>query len=333
MMNFLWLLFWLVWESARQEWAVRRRLLPRLRRGGLSAAAGRRVLHYARLAPTLAALNVRLLLGRGLSGSERANLLIISALAPLYDDFFDQKNASPARLRALLRGEGGLGAMDAEEQLVADFAGILRAGMPRFPQFLVLSERVFEAQLAAKRQELGGLSRAELRAIAFDKGGFGARLFATLLARESVPGEAEVLHQLGGMVQLVDDVFDVWADVQAGVQTLATSSGDARAMWDFFDAELARLFELCGHLALPEGRIRRFLAFQLLFFSLAAVCLRQHLELQERAGGRFEPARHSRRDLVCDMARWRNRWRWARFWWAYRRRFLARFAPSSPSAF
>jgi hypothetical protein len=322
MMNFLRLLFLLGWEMARQEWVVRRRLLPRLRQGALSVSAKGRILHYARLVPMLAALSCRLLLGRGLGRQERNNLLIISALTPLYDDFFDQKNASPLRLAALLRGDGGLGSMGEREQLVADFAAVLRAGMPRFPQFLALSERVFEAQLAAKRQESGGLSRAELRTIAFEKGGAGARLFATLLEHAPVAGEADALHQLGGMVQLVDDIFDVWADVQAGVQTLATSSGDVRATWDFFDAELARLFELFRNLDLPQRRIRRFLAFQLLFFSLAAVCLRQHLDLQERAGGRFEAVWYGRGDLVCDMALWRNRWRWARFWWAYRRRFL-----------
>lgn len=164
-------------------------------------------------------------------------------------------------------------------------------------------QRVFQLETAG-RQQKAGIAPAELRRLTVEKGGYSVRLFRMLLPQAPSPAEQAALLELGGMIQLSDDIFDLWFDCRDGISTLPTCFAAQNDL-----AGLSRCFEQqrCRTLAavqnMPVSALRKGLALEVLHFltALTRVCLRHYRRLQKKHG---TLPLHNRRALVADMDRW-----------------------------
>ncbi|NLH52486.1 MAG: hypothetical protein GX459_06540 [Bacteroidales bacterium] len=71
-------------------------------------------------------------------------------------------------------------------------------------------------------QQKGSLSREELERITFMKGAGGLMVFRHLLPVEVKIEEEDALMVAGAAIQLMDDMVDVWQDLQEGITTPAS---------------------------------------------------------------------------------------------------------------
>ncbi len=185
--------------------------------------------------------------------------------------------------------------------------------------------RVFNVETAGRQhiaQEMPRQVPGEetLWQLTAEKGGCSVLLFRSVLAHPLSIQEQEALFQWGAVVQLCDDIFDIWFDRQAGIVTLPLTlleKGDVKALEAFFNAQVEQCYRLFQGLytslptvPAPYGRFKVETARSAVSFliALTRVCLRHYEDM-----GRFGALPlDDRTKMVVDMERWGNRLRAAR---------------------
>lgn len=271
------------------------------------AAPDRRLRLYAAALGVIEAL-YRQLTGENLSPSAQRRAALMSALVPLFDDLIDVEGYTSAELENLCRLQTQRGT-PAESLTIRLFD----AGGWTWDE---IWQTVLEAQLTSGPQLMkGGLSPEQLDRITREKGGQ-----AVLLGQHTIVGGQpelrEAAYALGAVAQYVNDLFDVWKDREAGVQTLFSST---KKHFEFgcrqFEYAAAELRQQIGSLPFPAGNKMRTQLLVSLFIALGYTALRRLQSGASKIDNDLPFDRLSRRDLICDMALWRNRMMWVRYVW------------------
>jgi len=244
---------------------------------------------------------VALLHGQTLSSSDRKKSAFLGAVTPLVDDLTDHRQLSTPQILDYLTVPG---ATDPAQRALQHFYRQLFPGSAGFRAAFLSALQAQEASLS----QLGAsrLTPEALQAITREKGARAFVWFRHGFRPPLVAGEAEACETLGFVLQLVNDLFDLYKDREAGQQTLLTNATDLRPFEALFRQEVARLARQYRQLPLPAVAKARSWAFIVPILGVSEVCLQQLLHLQGEATS-FDAQRHSRQQLVCDLAKWPNR--------------------------
>ena len=325
----------LAWVFLRAWYFFRRKALGILdlpQHQELSSKEKRRFKHYFYGVSYLSAI-FGALRGQLRTRRERERFTHLAALAYFFDDLVDAcRNSQPS-------GENWLDNPEAYGK-IADERGLalhflqsvytLQTPAQRtvFQQYM---HRVFNvevqgrqwgnAEYGVRNAELGsvewgnaegGRRKAEFEAailrITAEKGGCSVLLFRSLLDNPISGPEENALYQFGALIQLCDDIFDLWFDVQAGTATAASicaASGNIQGLNELFEAQVNACKAAIQKLPRPH------LAWAMIFFLIAItrVCLQHYADLEQQFG---KIPLTDRKLLVVDMERWTNRLRAAK---------------------
>jgi hypothetical protein len=248
------------------------------------------------------------LYGRKPSMAERRLGWHMACLVPLGDDLADQAGRKAEEVaRAVLQQPREQ--QTAEERLLGYVYHFILQHHPDPASFQPYLQAAMQAQNESLAQKQGKLSREDLLHIAYQKGGTALIMLRSSLAEPIPAAENPALRQLGGFIQLLNDLFDVYRDEQEGVQTLANQAEDIRLFRREWELAVENVLGAFDRWAVPERRKMRFRRQLEPLLAVAEVCFDQYERLQEKSGGRFLPATYSRKELVCDMEKPINLWR------------------------
>jgi hypothetical protein len=126
--------------------------------------------------------------------------------------------------------------------------------------------------------------------------------YRTAYEFELTDAEHVMLFKLGGVMQLANDIFDVYKDFKSGVYTLMTTTKRVNDVRKLF-IELLNEAQAAAYATylLPKN-VHRFLQIiSIGIFSRVFVCL-NHLEKAEQtSNGNFTPVTYTKQQLICDM--------------------------------
>lgn len=126
-------------------------------------------------------------------------------------------------------------------------------------------------------------------------------LCRSIMDHPLVEKEEEMVLQLGALVQLTNDIFDVWEDRQKGIKTMADGIPDFTSLKSEFQQLILSFLQKTGELHYKKSNKRKFSSLVLMIISRGLVCL-DHLETsRQENNGIFEPSSMSRKQLICDM--------------------------------
>ena len=119
-----------------------------------------------------------------------------------------------------------------------------------------------------------------------------------------------MLYHVGGLMQLSNDIFDVYKDQLHGIQTMVTTAVDIREIRKLFIDLLRDGYIAAFKTNYPAVNIKKFMdIISLGIFSRCFVCLDQLEEKQGSSGNIFSPHLYGRKERVCDMDTAVNKWR------------------------
>ncbi len=179
-------------------------------------------------------------------------------------------------------------------------------------------DRVFSAQIESKKQANEGLSHATIKKITFLKGGNSVLFYRSIFEHSLQEGEEEALFHIGALMQVGNDIFDVYKDEKAGIRTLPTSCAQIDDVRIIFTTQLNKSIGLIRNTGYRQQDISRFINKLVLGISRCFVCMDQLESLQQKTGGRFLPSEYSRKELICDMEKPGNIIRALRYFLKYR---------------
>ena len=257
-----------------------------------------RIKSYTRIA-TLPNLWFSVLRGCRLSEDERLANRYLGASTPVFDDLVDNEGYTYDEVMEVIKDDKQV---DNESLVLLKYlydnitAKINDPGL--FNKYLQETAR---AQMISTRQkDNSNITAGEIRNITYDKGGYAALLYRSVLSNNLLPGEEEAVYHLGALLQLMNDIFDIHDDYKNEQQTLATASNDIKLLHSEYKGLIDKTLKLLRSLSYPRENIESSLSMIIAVISRGCVCLERLLALQGN-NDVFHLRYYTRRDLLCDM--------------------------------
>jgi len=273
--------------------------------------------YYGLAVPAILGETFCALRGTNMSGRERMSSTCQGAMTGLFDDFFDKQDLPEAALKALLEGQQANGD-SSNEKLFLHFYNTALSNCSDPATMKKRLWQVYEAQVESKKQAGTFLTESEIKDITIIKGAYSLLFYRAAFDHALSPAEEAMLYQVGALMQLCNDIFDVYKDQQQGIATLVTTAGNIGTVRSLFLSMLKEAKILALKSGYPKAAVQQcWRRLSIAVFSRSLVCLDQ-LEAREKlSGGKFTPADYHRKDLICDMELAVNKWRAVRYYVRY----------------
>jgi hypothetical protein len=253
--------------------------------------------------------------GNKIEDNEIKAIVNISALAPLYDDFFDKVDMPSEKINALVNTPFTYQSTSSIENLFLEFSKRIHASIQDVPFYLENAKRVFNAQHNSKKLvSENSLSWEKVKQIAFEKGASTVICMCNMLNKKLSVHEEKLMFQLGGVAQYLDDLFDLREDFIEGRQTLANPLVKVIDKRKSFNREVSIFKSILKDVDYEQSNKKAFLFPITYILGATLLTLDRYAFLEKSTGGIFKIQEYSRNDLVVDMDKLSNRWK--AFKWA-----------------
>lgn len=266
--------------------------------------------------PLFCTINKKLY-GATLSNREKEAALLTGICTPLIDNFADNRTLDSEAINRLTLSPWDYEPKTMEEDIVKELGSRLLQNLKRPADFIQALKQVIEAQALSQEQLDSNLESDNLLRISLHKGGVSQILSHHLIDEEPTQETIAMLYRLGGIMQLNDDLFDVYVDHHENISTYANRCADYSAFANYYLNECKRFVAETRALPLKNRNKESFITLFSFTLALGMVALRQLRNLQTKKGVGVLPVSDlDRRLLITDMENPINILRLARF--AYR---------------
>jgi hypothetical protein len=303
------LIFGLYKNIATQKKHLQQNILPVLNAAKLTNDNSldendfKKITHYYGLAvPAILGEAFCALHGKRMTDKQRTASTCQGAMTGLFDDFFDKQNLSEQALKNFIENPITITGNTSNEKLFLHLYNEALSNCHSKNDMLTQLYKVYDAQVESKQQATKGLSQQQIQNITIKKGGESLLFYRTAFEFELTKAEQIMLYKLGGVMQLANDIFDVYKDCKSGIYTLMTTTKKVNDVRKLFIELLNEGQAGAYKTNLPLKNVHRFLQIiSIGIFSRVFVCL-NHLEKAEQtSNGVFTPAAYTRQQLICDM--------------------------------
>ncbi len=257
--------------------------------------------YYALAVPAVLGEAFAQLSGFKLNTQQRMAATFLAATTGLYDDYFDNGNLTDDYIEKLYRfPEKYTGNNDNEK--LANYCWRKALALCETPDSVIqYAHAVHLAQIASRRQLDPNISQAEIKQITFDKGGYSVLLYTAVYGVALSVKEQELFYKAGALLQLENDLFDIYKDKLSQIHTLATTAtaiAPLRALYLMLWNELKEAINDTHFTKKGKLAFTKILAA---IVSRGFVCLDMLQKLQHEQGGVFNIELFTRKQLICDM--------------------------------
>ncbi len=277
--------------------------------GSLGQEDFKKILQYYGLAvPAILGEALCSLRGKEMTHKERLALTYQGAMTGLGDDFFDKEGTTADTVRSFIETPEKFTGHSANQRLFLSF--YKKALMYVHDPVLVRNylRAVFISQVESKKQAFPGLTKDEIMKITMNKGGTSVLFYRAALSHSFLKNEENALFTMGGLMQLGNDIFDIYKDLNHNINTLITTTDKIEKIRTIFKTLQDKSFKLTNDLAYSKRSKKKYL--RLISMSICSRCyvfFDQLEEKEKQTGFEFKPAYYKREDLICDMDKRKNK--------------------------
>lgn len=232
------------------------------------------------------------------SEKERSAITYFAMLTGPFDDLFDRHEMTDTQISQLLEMHQ---TDNAQGKLLQYF---FRKGMETAAQTEIAKQtamRVFAAQSAARAQKSILTKREILKQLSYEKGGASMLFYRCVLPENMHNPDDELVHQLGATGQLANDIFDIYKDLQEGIFTFANQCISIQQLRNEYQQQLQHIATLIQQSKNNLESAKTFALQCAPVLTRALVALDHYEKACIHTNGSFEPAKLTRKQLICDM--------------------------------
>ncbi len=268
--------------------------------------------YYALYVPVVIGNGFARLHGRALSEKERRLLTLLGIVTPFFDDFFDIERLSEDKIHALFSDPFTTSADTLMQKAFTHYGREIVSSVPDKGFFRKISEEVFQSQIQSGLQESHIISVEENKILTRNKGGYSLLFYYSGMDVERNEAIQDVIYKTGALLQLCNDIFDIYKDIQKGIYTLPRSYTDIADLKQYFLDSYNELLSRANALPLPRHNVEAFLRRPQFLFAMTLVSLNNLSRLQAKAKGKFRWEECSRSQLICDAEKLPVQLKWLR---------------------
>lgn len=179
-----------------------------------------------------------------------------------------------------------------------------------------ISKALYEAQVHSEKQYKSKLSEEQIKDITFRKGGYAVQLCS--FYPDYKTGE-ECWYQLGILVQLINDLFDIYKDLQDDVSTLPNRMTNIYDFESLFVSEIDSMKTKIVQLPFSFKKRQKFNLLMAGVYAFGLIAIRQLKKLQGHAISMPDLKTVTRKDLIVDMEKLGNLYFWFKYTYQHAR--------------
>jgi hypothetical protein len=244
--------------------------------------------------------------GKAMSQRERKASTYQGALTGLYDDFFDKTDMAKENILSMMQDPMTYQPNTSLEKLFIHFLSEVNKNLSDQDDFNQAFMKVYESQIKSTKQTEEDLSFDQLKQITFDKGGNSLLFYRSIFDGKAGAAEEEAIYNTGALMQMGNDLFDVWKDFPQQVKTMVTDCIHIKMVRKVFRDQLNITIQSIERSGFPKKNITAYLHKLLLGISRCFVCMDQLEMLEQKSNGIFLPVTYSKEEMLCDMEKPRN---------------------------
>jgi len=278
--------------------------------------------YYGLGVPAVLGVSFALLRGTKITETERKAATYLGALTGIGDDFFDAEKYQAEDLRKLLNcllyaSDEGLRFTSLEKLFVFFYKKALQH-TPNQEMLLEYTRELFKIQLLSLEQKQENINQERIKEITMLKGGTSLLFYRSVFEHPFDEAEKELLFNMGGLMQLANDIFDIYKDNIEQIKTLATTTNDIGELRRIFRSMMHHTCALAHNTRFEKKNIENYLRFISMGISRVYVCLDMLDALQKKNDNIFEASAFTRKQLICDMEKTLNILKSLRYYITYR---------------
>jgi hypothetical protein len=251
-----------------------------------------------------------LLHGRLANQNEQLRSINYFICSSLFDNFWDDKSHTPEHIEKITFNPDEYAASSFDEKAFLQSHTFLLAQMPDTEEYLQVLRNEFNAQQASMQQFDANITNEAIQHITFEKGGNAVLMCRYYLDVQPTKPEEECWYLLGTMIQLSNDLFDIYKDLQHNIQTLPVRITNAYEMETFFLKQVNKMKQNIKEL--PYNQQQKF-AFSLSMaatYCLGLTAIEQLKKLQAHQPNLPNFTTLPRKALIVDMEKPATIWQW-----------------------
>ena len=250
--------------------------------------------------------------GRKTTRGERERMLRYFVCSSLFDNFCDRNELTENGLYAISYDSEKYKATTFDERAFLESHLLLKQFVKNKEAYEEATKKLFKAQIESAKQFNENITDIELENITFAKGGYSVLLCSFYLDIDASESEKQCWYRIGSIIQLTNDLFDIYKDLQDGSVTLATRMQNAFAFNQFFLRLVAGIKKEITKLKCSEEQRTSFLISMMGICAFGLIALEQLMELQGDQLLLPEFSKLPRKALIVDMEKKKNLWKWVK---------------------
>jgi len=257
--------------------------------------------YYGLAVPAILGESFCMLHGKRLTEKERTALTYLGGLTGLFDDFFDKKQISDDHIKKLVERHNLQDAQDDHERLFVRLFNKARDNITHIDLFMRYIDEVFNIQILSRQQSISDIAIEKIEDITYKKGGYSLLFYRSALDEHLSSQEEAMAYKLGSLMQLENDLFDVYKDSRDNINTLVTTAKTISYVRQIYTTLLQETFAQVHQTTYSYQNKIAFLRFISVILQRGMVCLDQLETKSKLTNEVFSPKDYTRKDLICDM--------------------------------
>ena len=237
---------------------------------------------------------------------ERENNKLYFVLASLYDDLMDENIVSKEVLNDMfLNPEKAIPKTFSEIALIDTHLKLISRVADKKAYQNVLT-KIHEAQMDSARQLNSNIGLDDLLSITERKGGYSLLMCRFYISMSANKNLDECWYNLGGLIQMTNDLYDIHKDTSAGIHTFANTQYTYEAIRDNYKAQIQKFTLSIEKLHYSNFKKLVFKIKLSLIPALGYVALENLKRLQGNKDSLSPFTQYARKELIVDMEKIKN---------------------------
>jgi hypothetical protein len=257
--------------------------------------------------------------GRLTNAGEKERLIYYFICSSVFDDFTDYHTITEEQLYALSFDPEHYTPQTFDEKVFRHAHRLLKEYVKNKAAYHQITRDLYKAQLFSKQQYQSSLPDDTLKEITFSKGGYSVLLCRHYLDTDAVAAEEACWYRIGTIIQLTNDLYDIYKDLQDKIATLPNRMTNAYAFEAFFLQQVEGMKQQIRQLPYPHKRKQAFSLAMAGIYSFGLIAIEQLKQLQ---GNQLQlPDLNSlpRKALIIDMEKRANLVKWFKYTYRHAR--------------
>ena len=274
--------------------------------GQFSPTAFKGIIKYQTLQQIVLNDSFAQLMGRNTNAEERYSNTLFYIASYVYDEILDTQQLSFEELNNLFENPSLANPMNFNEVILMKVHKELMKRATNALNYYQTFIALHHAQKDSIKQFQASINMDEIVDITLRKGGYSAKVCSYFVSLPHSEKIENCWYEIGSLIQMVDDLFDIYDDIQEHINTFANANANFTVIQNIFTQQISSVCKAIHTLPFPIAKKQNFAIKLSLLPALGIIALDNLGQLRNKENQLPELQKVERKRLIIDMEKISN---------------------------